>query len=170
MKKAVFIGVSVLCFFLVFACASPPKPEPRPEPTRPEPARTEPEPVPEPVVEPVIQQPPREEYRRNQFGIILDGAGKYTVVSGDTLSGIARRQYREGYDYPLIMMASGDVVSDQDKIDPGMELTIPDRQRNLNDDRAKAALKNYLREVAGINDRRGWHETAAGMRKRADTL
>lgn len=88
-------------------------------------------------------------------GIVLDGAKDYTVKWGDTLSDIAKSNYGEGsngYYFPLIMFASKVVVSDPDKIIPGQRLTIPDLQKNLDDNYARAHLKSLLLDIAFIYD------------------
>jgi nucleoid-associated protein YgaU len=89
--------------------------------------------------------------------IILDGAKKYRVVRGDTLSKIALANYgapnNYGYFFPLIMMASPEAgVGDPELIEPGMELTIPDLQKNLNNAEARAAIKTFLLDIAKIYD------------------
>jgi hypothetical protein len=109
-------------------------------------------------------------YDRYWGDLILDGAQKYTVKSGDRLVDISRNFYSDPYYYPLIMLASKDVVVDQDKIQPGMELTIPDLQRNLDDPRAKASIKGVIEDCARIEDDRGRTDTARGLRARAATL
>ena len=113
----------------------------------------------------------REVYDEYKGDIILDGATSYTVKSGDTLSAISRREYSSnGFYFPLIMLASNEVVLDPDKIEPGMKLTVPDLQRNLNDARAKRSLKEFLVEIAGVYDRRNRPQDADGLRKLAGTL
>lgn len=49
----------------------------------------------------------------------------YTVVSGDTLSGIAKRQYGDASKYPLIFEANKPILSDPNRIYPGQVLRIP---------------------------------------------
>jgi nucleoid-associated protein YgaU len=107
------------------------------------------------------------EGNRHRSNIILDGAVKYTVRSGDVLTGIARRFYQDGSYYPLIMMVSDDVVQDPDKIEPGMILTVPDLRRNLADARAKSSINAYFARIADIEDQRGRHNTAALIRNHA---
>ena len=110
-------------------------------------------------------------YDRFFPSLILDGAEKYTVKSGDTLSNIARSSnYHSGFYYPIIMLASKDVVVDPDKITPGMELVIPDLQKNLDNSRARANIKEFLGEVAKIEDDRGRGSTAQGIRDLANSL
>ena len=153
MKKAVFIVMLVMCFSLMSACKTQPKAE-----TEPAVELTE------------TEQSYKEVYDRYRSRLILEGAGTYTVVAGDTLSQIARKLYHDGLDYPLIMLASSEVVLDPDKIEPGMELIVPDLQKNLDDDDARTALKEFFRAIADIEEPRGWHDTAVGLRNRADAL
>ena len=54
---------------------------------------------------------PREEY--------------YTIVSGDTLGGIAKRYYGDASAYTRIFAANREVISDPDRIYPGQKIRIP---------------------------------------------
>ena len=49
----------------------------------------------------------------------------YTIVSGDTLSGIAKRYYGNAMDYPKIFEANREVIKDPDKIFVGQVIRIP---------------------------------------------
>ncbi len=49
----------------------------------------------------------------------------YTVVSGDTLSAIAKKQYGDAMKYPVIFEANKPMLKDPDKIYPGQVLRIP---------------------------------------------
>ncbi|MEL6172074.1 MAG: peptidoglycan-binding protein LysM [Pseudomonadota bacterium] len=49
----------------------------------------------------------------------------YTVVSGDSLSKIAKAQYGDAMKYPVIFEANKPMLSDPDKIYPGQVLRIP---------------------------------------------
>jgi nucleoid-associated protein YgaU len=49
----------------------------------------------------------------------------YTVVSGDTLSKIAREQYGDAMKYPVIFEANRPMLTDPDKIYVGQVLRIP---------------------------------------------
>jgi hypothetical protein len=109
-------------------------------------------------------------YDRYWGDLILDGAQSYTVKSGDRLVDISRSLYSNPYYYPVIMLASKDVVVDQDKIQPGMELTIPDLQRNLDDPRAKASIKGVIVDCAKVEDDRGRADTARGLREHGNSL
>jgi LysM repeat protein len=93
-------------------------------------------------------------------------------VKGDTLSAISRNNYggKNGYYFPLIMLASSDVVLDPDLIEPGMKLTVPDLQKNLGDDYARGKLKNFLNEIAGIYNKKGRTETRDRLRDLASSL
>jgi hypothetical protein len=99
-----------------------------------------------------------EVYGRYRSDIILDGAKKYTVKRGDTLVGIAREFYttrdtlENRWFFPLIMLASSDVVEDPDKLEIGMELTIPDLARNLEDPGARSRIKQFLLDIADVYD------------------
>ena len=54
------------------------------------------------------------------------GTGKtYVVVKGDTLSGIAKREYGNANKWHSIYEANKDVIKDPDLIYPGQELRIP---------------------------------------------
>ncbi|GHU58223.1 hypothetical protein FACS189444_1560 [Spirochaetia bacterium] len=106
--------------------------------------------------------------------LILDGAGTYRVVRGDTLGGIARTNYqgKNGYFYPLIMLASSDnvQVQDPDLIEPGMELTIPNLQKNLDEPSAKSALKAFLAEVAKIYEQKEKYNDRDALQALSDSL
>jgi len=109
-------------------------------------------------------------YSRYSSDLILDGATQYTVRGGDTLVNISRSLYHDPYYYPVIMLASRDVVLDPDKIQPGMVLTIPDLQRNMANARSRAAIKGVIEDCARIEDDRGRSATAAGLRQHAQGL
>jgi hypothetical protein len=83
-------------------------------------------------------------------GLDFTGAGTYTVKSGDTLSEISRHAYNDGFYYPVIMLASRGVVINPDKIQPGMELTIPDLERNKANPVSRKSMKNCLNGFATI--------------------
>jgi nucleoid-associated protein YgaU len=54
------------------------------------------------------------------------GAGRsYTVKSGDTLSGIAKREYGDAGQWKRIFEANRDKIDNPDLIHPGQELVIP---------------------------------------------
>lgn len=84
--------------------------------------------------------------------LIMDGAKDYKVKSGDTLSSIAKDFYGKdnGYYFPMIMLASSQTILDPDMIEPGMVLTIPDLQKNLNDSSAHQNMKKFFQEIADV--------------------
>lgn len=49
----------------------------------------------------------------------------YTIVSGDTLSGLAKKYYGKAGDYPRIFEANREVIKDPDKIYVGQKIRIP---------------------------------------------
>jgi nucleoid-associated protein YgaU len=49
----------------------------------------------------------------------------YEVVSGDSLSRIAKREYGDASEWQRIFEANRDVIKDPDKIYPGQKLRIP---------------------------------------------
>jgi nucleoid-associated protein YgaU len=54
-------------------------------------------------------------------------AGKtYTVVQGDSLSKIAKREYGDASKWRQIYQANKDVIDNPDLIEPGQNLIIPD--------------------------------------------
>ena len=143
MRKTVLFAVLIVCMALSFACKSQPK---------------------------TADEAFKSIYDRFKKDLILDGAEKYTVVSGDTLSAIAREKYPNAFYFPVIMMASSDVVVDPDKIEPGMELTIPDLKKNLDDPKAKANIKKFLGEIAKVEEDRNRPNDAKGLRELANSL
>jgi len=159
-KKMLFI-VLALCFVFAVSCAGDPEPVPPPVQET-VPAVVTPPPA--QVTAPAIATP------QPSQNIILDGAQTYNVVKGDTLSSIAGRYYGNGYYYPVIVLGSGNLISDIDLIEPGMSLTIPNLQRNIDNSGVRARIKSYLREVASINDNRGRSKDGEELRKLSDSL
>ena len=82
----------------------------------------------------------------------LTGADTYTVKQGDTLTSITKDSYGEGngYYFPLIMLASKNVVQDPELIRPGMKLTIPSLERNINNVEKAKVLSPYFKDIAGV--------------------
>jgi hypothetical protein len=150
MKKMVLLTMLMLIVLFAASCN-------RPEPAAP------------PASEPAPLSRPQPQYQiievvRHHNNIILEGAVRYMVQPGDILSGIAKRFYQDGSYYPLIMMASDDVVQDPDKIEPGMILTVPDLGRNIADTRAKYSMNSFFAKIADIEELRRRHETAVLIR------
>jgi nucleoid-associated protein YgaU len=50
----------------------------------------------------------------------------YVVVSGDSLSKIAKREYGDAQKWPKIYEANRAIIKDPDLIYPGQELRIPE--------------------------------------------
>jgi len=50
----------------------------------------------------------------------------YVVVSGDSLSKIAKREYGDAQKWPKIYEANRSIIKDPDLIYPGQELRIPE--------------------------------------------
>jgi len=147
MRKTVFLAALLACVALAFACKSQPKS--------------------------IAAQTPEEQVLKDLYdkywsALILDGAEKYAVVGGDTLSAISRSHYKNGLYFPIIMLASSDVVLDPDKIEPGMVLTLPDIQKNLDNARAKASMKEFFLEIAKTYDDRDRAEDAEALRELAN--
>lgn len=155
--RKMFLSITLsVSLFLFWSC-----------PTSPPPAPAESEPKIEEQVEEALQVQAEDDvafrniYQSYQDRLILTHAQKYTVVRGDVLNQIARKFYvgkvpdNAGFYWPLIMLASNDVVLDPERIEPGMELTIPDIQENLSNPDARAMIKEYLKEVATAYRERG---------------
>ena len=93
-------------------------------------------------------------YGAHASSLNLDGAKTYTVRKGDTLTSITKKFYagkdENGYYFPLIMLASRNVVSDPEFITPGMKLTIPDFDKNISDKRNARKFSAYFRDLTGV--------------------
>ena len=167
MKRIFTFAIFVVAISLFVACATPTPPAEAPEPP------------PAPIVGhgdgPVIPETPVEEallavYRDHHSGLILTDATTYTVRGGDFMASIAWDLYGDGFFYPVIMLASHQIVLDPDRIQPGMVLTVPNLETNLNDPTARANIRNFMLEIARIEDARCRGATAAGIRERANAL
>jgi hypothetical protein len=142
MKKNVLFCLAVLVAVVTISCASTPA-EPNVE------------------VETELQAIPTEEAAfidayQAVLPLIMDGAEHYTVKEGETLTKIARAKYGRGnaFFFPLIMAASNneemvDIV-DPDKIEPGMNLAIPNLDANRGNPEIRARIKTLLLTVADI--------------------
>jgi hypothetical protein len=112
--------------------------------------------------------------------LILDNAEHYVVKQGETLTRIARIKYGRGnaFFFPLIMAASKDQktvnIVDPDKIEPGMELVIPNLEANCSDpaisERIKALLLSVAEIYKGRPETRWSSEMIAGLSSTADDL
>jgi hypothetical protein len=145
MKKILLCTALVLSLALVFGCKSTPKETPSSEDAF------------------------KKVYDQYQGALILDDAETYIVVKGDALNKIARKKYGNGFYYPVIVLANNN-VRDVDEIEPDEELVIPNLQKNLDDPKARANIKNFLGDIAKIEDSRGRSNTAMGLQQLAETL
>ncbi|MDR1058463.1 MAG: LysM peptidoglycan-binding domain-containing protein [Treponema sp.] len=151
MRKFTPAAFFALAVFLILSCASgPSSPEGTPEP--------------EDELKKIYQ-----EYRSS---LILEGAGNYEVVRGDTLAAITKRHYgnENGYYFPIIMMASSDVVADPDLIEPGMKLIIPDLKKNLDAPSSRRDIKSCLADIANVYRSKGDSYTETRLNNLADSL
>lgn len=141
---AVLIVMAVLCVFLQLSCKS---------------------------AQPVTDDCFNDVYKKYKNDLILDGAKSYTVGKGDMLYDISRVYYDNyGFYYPVIMLASSEIVKDPDKIKPGMVLTIPDLKANLNNEKARIAIKGVILDCADLEERRNRNKAAKEMRNHASLL
>ena len=114
-------------------------------------------------------------YQKYHNSLNMEGYTVHEVQPGETLTSIAKERYGSdnGYYFPLIMLASSEVILDPDLIQPGMKLTIPDLQRNKNDSRAAKAMKDYFYEIADVYNYKKTAEakkTREGIIKLANAL
>jgi hypothetical protein len=95
-------------------------------------------------------------YNAYKTDFILDDAQIYKVKEGDTLAAITRRIYGagNGYYFPLIVLASSDVILDPEFLEPGMELKIPSLQENLDDQDIRETLKYFLYDIADVYEKK----------------
>ena len=56
----------------------------------------------------------------------MNAGRTYVVVSGDSLSKIAKRQYGDAQKWPKIYEANRSIIKNPDLIHPGQELRIPE--------------------------------------------
>jgi len=161
MKRIVLTVSLIISAMLAVSCASGPEDVNQQYEEVPAPVAT---PMPVPVPVPVVV---------TDTELDLTGAVKYKVKWGDTLAKISRRFYKDGFYYPVIILASRDVViKNPDKIWPGTVLTIPDLERNKANAGSRQAIKNCLTTYADLEKakprpRRG---LINGLRRRADAL
>lgn len=108
-------------------------------------------------------------YNAYTDALITDGASNYIVKEGDTLSDIARNFYGadKPYYFPLIMLASKDVVLDPDLIEPGMQLVIPDFEANTTKESTKPRIKSYFKDIADVYRKKG---TSVARKTRQELL
>jgi hypothetical protein len=135
MKKTLF-PVMIFCMaFWILSCASAPAAEPEQQ-----------------VTQVHTNTAFEQVYDTHRNILILEGAQKYRVEKNDTPSRIALKFYgrNNGYFFPLIVMASSDVILDPDLIEIGMDLVVPDLEKNLNNQESRAGIKSFLLDIAAI--------------------
>jgi LysM repeat protein len=162
--KKLSLSLMIVCLvgILAISCKSAPAQTDDSAPKTVEPA--------EPLTQSEINEEFKDVYEKYVSKLILDGAKSYTVVSGDNLSKIAAANFGtdRGYYFPVIMLASSNVtIQDPDFIQPGMQLTIPDLDKNFANADAKANIKAFLKEVAGIY---GKKKNGAGVQLKINQL
>lgn len=142
MKRTNFILLVALAGMLVFSCASN-----------------------EAATQEQVNEAFETVYETYESLLLLDGAKGYKVKSGDTLSSIAKEFYgnENGYYFPVIMLASSETILDPDLIAVGMELTIPDLERNLADPVSRGNMKKYFKDIADVYKKKD-SEVAATIR------
>jgi len=192
MKKYLFC-LLILAVLLGISCSSAPAtPEPPPPPVTQEPTTTPastppattqpPVSTPPPAPPPVTTTPtPPANVMLSPFGLDMSDAVEYTVVYGDFLSEITRTFYghltdvgpagtRNGFYYPMLLLASEDEIDDPDWIFPGMRLKIPDLKKNLANPNSRRAIKEILLETAILYGNKRLPEEEEGLRRLADSL
>lgn len=93
-------------------------------------------------------------YSSHAGNLVMDGAKTYVVKKGDTLTSLTKTFYagddENGYYFPIIMLASRDVVSDPELITPGMKLTIPNFEKNIKDKAVAKKMSVFFRDLTGV--------------------
>jgi len=168
MKKSVLgLLITVACVLAVVSCTGNPPPKP-PDP----PTATITTPGTTTTGTTTTSTTPTAPTVEQSRGLVLDNAVNYTVVKGDTLSGIAAMKYGGSnmFFFPLIRLANASIVPNPDLIEVETRLVIPDLQRNLNNDGAKALLKADMLSIAGQYERQSKPNSAAKLRSIANKL
>jgi carbonic anhydrase len=111
-------------------------------------------------------------YTRFLPNLILNGSTMYTVARGDSLMSIAEKFYGtdNGFYFPLILVASSDMLTHPDRLAPGMQLEIPDLSRNINEPFARENLRKTLLAVAEVYNNRGGRLVYEGLTGLAASL
>ena len=181
--KKYLICLFILVVLLGLSCTSAPVPPAQParsEVTQP-PAPTPPTPATPPAAPPPAAPPPAPLVPPSSTGLDMSGATEYTIIPGDFLSEITRRVYsnltnvgpagtRNGFYYPVLMLASEGEITDPDLIFPGTKLNIPNLERNLANPDSRRAIKNILTQVAIIYGNKYLPDEAEGLQRLADWL
>ena len=174
----------LLCLFIFvilfgFSCATAPDtpapvtqaapPAATPSPAAPAaPAYT---PPPAPAPQPVL----------SANGLDMSGSADYTVIPGDFLSEITRTFYgnltdvgpagkRNGFYFPVLMLASDGLINDPDLIFPDMKLKIPDLVKNLDNPDSRRTIKTLLAQAAVLYRSKALPDEAEVLERLADSL
>ena len=181
MKKYLFC-LAVLAVVLGLSCATAPvTPTTVTQPTTPPPAPT---PAPSNTVTtpaPPPPPPPQPLVMLSAAGLDMADAVEYTIVYGDYLSEITRTFYghltdvgpagtRNGFYYPVLMLASEDQIKDPDFILEGMKIKIPDLKKNLENPATRTAIKTILAQVAALYGNKNLLDEKEGLQRLADSL
>jgi carbonic anhydrase len=104
--------------------------------------------------------------------LILNGSVMYTVARGDSLMSIAEKFYgaEHVFYFPLILVASSDMLSHPDRLAPGMQIEVPDLSRNINEPFARENLRKALLAVAELYNNRGGRPVYTGLTQLAARL
>jgi len=183
MKKFLIILVAISAL-AILSCNSSPAPATNPAP----PAAT-PAPAPAPAAQPKpATQGDSTQVKANEAPAVtyvnkldMTGAVDYVVVKGDTLSDIARKQYggltnvgvagaRNGFYFPVIILASPNTIADPDLIEVGMKLKIVDLKINLDNPVSRQAIKDCLLNVSSVYNKKGVKATEDGLIRLANSL
>ena len=111
----------------------------------------------------------------------MSGAAEYTIIPGDFLSEITRTFYgnltdvgpagrRNGFYFPVLMLASEGQITDPDLIFAGEKLRIPDLIKNLANPDSRRTIKNILSQVAILYRNKYLPDEADGLQRLADSL
>ena len=176
-KLLSFLVLATMLLFL--SCQTAPEAVPPPAP---EPGPTQTTEAPRPATPAPQTNVPAQAPVSLVNGLDMTGAQRYVVLDGDTLNDITRRFYGQltgvgvagtnnGFYYPILMMASPEAnIADPDLIFPNMSLNIPDLRRNLANPASREAIRNFLRQVADIYDRKDIPVESEGLRRLANSL
>lgn len=136
MKKIVLLALSLVAVFGMISCATTSTMDPAAQ------------------KQAAINKSFDQVYSSHAGDLVMDGAKNYTVKKGDTLTSITKTFYagddENGYYFPIIMLASRNVVSDPELITPGMKLTIPNFEKNIKDKAVAKKMSSFFRDLTGV--------------------
>jgi len=179
--KKYLICLFILAILFSLSCATTPTtPAQATQPTPPPVPAPTPAPAPAPAPAPLLP-PPQPLVLLSSVGLDMADAADYTVVFGDFLSEITRTFYghltdvgaagtRNGFYYPLLMLASEGQIQDPDFILEGMRLKIPDLKKNLANPDSRRAIREVLVQTAILYGNKRLADEEAGLRRLADSL